>query len=613
VATARTARRFLLALPRNAADGGSRVVRAPGARATGRREVNQAVMQRVTPATSWYARAARPGLPFVASLLLLAASYVLLIAAPLLSERLSQLTASGLAPLQRWIPAASGAGLALGGGSALLLVLSRLSKDIRRHPYACVAPALAAFAGCVLVGLRAKLPVGASEPLCVFALALAVMGGSLVQELRLASQIFGWALSVAPTACLVAAVWAASGHSQLSQAIWSLDSVTRLFLALLALSSVTMALLGMVARTLGARRGAATPVEEADAWLEPEPYPSFGSHADPRASNVGSWDPRAFQLGAATPVYGMPRSVREDTLDFELRDAESQLRKRGLGWPAVLGLACLAMGGGVAAWRGSPGSRALHALSASLFARPTPEVAQVAPARVIKTAPDESRPVVEQLAPAPATALEGAADTAVLAAAAPALPVQAIEARGSAREQNEEQALALAASSAPEPVAQAVPAAVEGRTPARQQDQARAQDHTSAAQIEAQVITTRKPLVRHARVQRKTHTARAVHESAPAPAAREAPIEPAAEAKAEPAPAALASTTKTAARGERAEPVPAPRKPEPEAARPAKPAAPTRGDESLDELMDRVVEPQTARSKGTKGSPVNADDPIFGL
>ncbi|MFT3926883.1 MAG: hypothetical protein QM778_30335 [Myxococcales bacterium] len=486
---------------------------------------------------------------FTVSLLLLGTSYLLLLAAPLVSARLSGLGRDGQwARIAHWIPAASGAGLALGGGAALLLVLARLSKDIRRHPYACVAPALAAFSACLLIGLGAKLPLGASEPLCVFALALAVMGGSLVQEAGAAGQLFGWALTVAPAASMVAAVWAASGEAQLSQAIWALSPASRLFLAMLALSSVAMALLGMVARTLGEARGlgaaqAAIPVQH------------------------GTWDPNPF-------------SAREDTLELALRSAERELTKRTIGRPALLVLACLLVGGAVAVWQNTTSDSRV----ASRVAR---ELVTAQPVQEAQVAQAASAPPVPQVEPYVASpAAEPSVANAALEPSGPqaALPVREPEPAA------QEPALALA-----------LPAEAEATAPS------------------SVVVTSRVPPARKARAARaKLKPAPVRHVAKAAPETKTAKVMPEAEpeqAQVSDKPAALEKPRAEAAREAKAAAV---EKARAEPAKEAKPAVakapppPTRGDESLDELMDRVVEPKQG-GKSSKSAVVSADDPIFGL
>jgi hypothetical protein len=120
------------------------------------------------------------------SLALLGLGYLLVLLEPVLAQRVEAWSGQpwSSAVAQRWLPAVSAGGLALGGSAALLFVLSRLLQDVARRPYACLAPVLAVFCGFLLCGLRAKLPLSgvASEHVGILALVLAVLGGALVQE-----------------------------------------------------------------------------------------------------------------------------------------------------------------------------------------------------------------------------------------------------------------------------------------------------------------------------------------------------------------------------------------------------------------------------------------------
>jgi hypothetical protein len=528
--------------------------------------LNQALTQQVVGDARWNqeTRSRWPGGVFSVSLLLVGTSYVLLLAAPLVSARLRGLAGEAhWQSIAHWIPAASGAGLALGGGAALLRVLAKLSKDIRRHPYACVAPALAAFAACVMIGLGAKLPLGPSEPLCVFALALSVMGGALVQESRAAGQVFGWSLTIAPTASLVAAVWAASGEAQLSRAIWALTPTSRLFLAMLALSSVSMALLGMVARALSASHEMRQ-IEARGALREQ--HSTLGYAVVPAQS--AQWDRNPFP-------------TREDTLDLDLRSAEAELRKRPLGRPLLLAACCLLVGIGAGLWHRS--STRSERSMAQVAATPASSVAAVPSAvpsqpSILAAAPI---PQVEPLVP---VAMPSVPEPAP---AAPDLPALAVaEARASARDQNVE-----TMPSAQVPLE--APAVVSEQT------------------IESPIVfTSRAAHVRKQKVSRPRHkalAARSAKAAAPAEtrgsvrvqteeAVEQASEKAAVEAR-EPKPELAPREQKEIAK---AAPAPAPAK---------KVAAPTRGDESLDELMDRVVENKRSKASST----VSADDPIFGL
>ena len=263
---------------------------------------------------------------FSLSLVLLGTSYVLLLAAPLVSARLSGFARAADWPsLAHWIPAASGAGLALGGGAALLLVLARLSKDIRQHPYACVAPALAAFSACVLIGLGAKLPLGPSEPLCVFALALSVMGGSLVQESRAGSQILRLVTHAGsdgqPGGCRVGSLGASAVESRHLVVVSHESSVP-----------------GHARLELGVDGS----LGHGGSRAERCPHASSAVAYAELAPDAAPWNQRPN-----------PFSAREDTLDLDLRSDELALRKRPLGRPMLIAACCVLAGIGVAVWQSS--------------------------------------------------------------------------------------------------------------------------------------------------------------------------------------------------------------------------------------------------------------------
>lgn len=195
-------------------------------------------------------------LPLLGSLLLLVTSYMLLLSVPLLSRKAGAwpLVDSHVAKLAPLLPAASGAGLALGGAAALVFVLMRLAREAEQRPYAALAPALAAFSGCIAVGLRASLPLGgvASEHVAVFALVVSVLGGSLAQGRGAMARMFGVLCTVLPMLSLLLVVWVATG-SELRAPTWAaLSAATRAYLTILSVSSVSICLLSLVARNVAA-------------------------------------------------------------------------------------------------------------------------------------------------------------------------------------------------------------------------------------------------------------------------------------------------------------------------------------------------------------------------
>ena len=170
-------------------------------------------------------------LAIAGSLLLVSLSYVLLLAAPVITRHFGTLAVGqlGLKTLESWLPLACGAGLVLGGASALVFVLTQITREAQRRPYVSLAPVLAAFSACVLIGLRAELPLPgvSSEHVAVFAVAVAVVGGSLVQMPRVSAQLLGMACTFLPPASLFGVLWVLSGSSDPARAVWGLPATAR--------------------------------------------------------------------------------------------------------------------------------------------------------------------------------------------------------------------------------------------------------------------------------------------------------------------------------------------------------------------------------------------------
>jgi len=188
------------------------------------------------------------------SLAFLALGYFLIVAAPLLSTRLAQVLSGpiDLNPAGPWLPAAAAAGVALIGAAAMMLVLSRLVRDVETRPYASVAPVLTVFSGFILMGLRAKLPFAglASEHIGVFALSLSLCGGALACRDSWGARSLGWALALLPPVAIAFALAALTEHGDVEAALRRADPQVRVFLILLALSSLALAVLGSVAAVL---------------------------------------------------------------------------------------------------------------------------------------------------------------------------------------------------------------------------------------------------------------------------------------------------------------------------------------------------------------------------
>ena len=68
----------------------------------------------------------------IGSLLLLGLSYVLLLAAPIVSKQLRSFAGghANLGAIESWLPAACVSGLVLGGGAALMFVLVQIAREV---------------------------------------------------------------------------------------------------------------------------------------------------------------------------------------------------------------------------------------------------------------------------------------------------------------------------------------------------------------------------------------------------------------------------------------------------------------------------------------------------
>jgi hypothetical protein len=196
------------------------------------------------------------------TVMLLGIGYVLLVAGPMVLQRLPWEGASAAS----WFPVAAG-GLAVGGAAALVFVLGRLVRDVEHQPYACLAPVLAVFSAFVLAGLRVHLPLPgvAGEHFGVLAMAVAVAGGALVQQRGAVSGLVGLVLTLLPAGTLFGILAASSGKSDLRAIVGGLDPQVRVFAVLLAVSSLSMLAIAAMARMLRAHAfaKAATRVERA--------------------------------------------------------------------------------------------------------------------------------------------------------------------------------------------------------------------------------------------------------------------------------------------------------------------------------------------------------------
>lgn len=280
------------------------------------------------------------------SLLLVSISYVLLLSAPVITRHLRSMVSgvSGVGGVRafEWLPLACGAGLVLGGASALVFVLTQIAREAERRPYVCLAPVLAAFAACILIGLRADLPLKgvASEQVAVFGLALSVVGGTLVQTSRVSAQMMGLGFTFMPPLSLFAMLWTLSGKIDPAQVVWALSAPSRAFLGMLTLSSFAIAAVA-----------------------------TFGRRSEPVSARL-------------------PRDKNESYVIYDIEDElladQARLRARGLpGWAIVLAAAAAV---------------ALGFMALKVFLERRAAINFLAPSSRV-SAPVQSSPSVEPTAP----------------------------------------------------------------------------------------------------------------------------------------------------------------------------------------------------------------------
>jgi hypothetical protein len=501
------------------------------------------------------------------SLLLVSISYVLLLAAPVITRHFGTFAVghAGLKTLESWLPLACGAGLVLGGASALVFVLTQITREAQKRPYVSLAPVLAAFSACVLIGLRAELPLPgvSSEHVAVFALAVAVVGGALVQTPRVSAQLLGMACTFMPPASLFGVLWILSGSADPARAVWGLPATTRAFLGLLTLSSFAI---GAVA-TLG-RRAETQAAEPA----------LLGSRAEPRAS-TNTRLPIAVQANTLYPGYDLDQSFADD---------EAALRRRGLpAWViAVTAVAALVLA--FLAMRLYMERRA----ASSFLERPTPALSERSASPELAS-PEPAAAVVSAGAP-DTTLRQPSQDTPSVAPEAAARLAPAEPARAEAAKV-EDSAPALALPS-PEPR----PSSARLILP----EQAL---HADTKIAPASHMTRAKSRARAPRHATKAASAKVEARGAarePSKTEEHAESRPAAAVSAKPVKEDSAALALKAARNvSHDDAKPAARASE------SKPA-PAKGDESLDDLMDNVLKQP---GKGGSKKSASNDDPIYGL
>jgi hypothetical protein len=435
------------------------------------------------------------------SLAFLALGYFLIVASPLLSTRLAQVMSGpmDLNPAGPWLPAAAAAGVALIGAAAMMLVLSRLVRDVETRPYASVAPVLTVFTGFILMGLRAKLPFAglASEHIGVFALSLSLCGGALACRDGIGARALGWALALMPPVTIAFALAALTERGDVEAAMRRADPQVRVYLILLALSSLALAVLGSVAAALARSK-------DADESLEPPVpvlrlpvqqhaayQPAMAMAAQAPALGRYAMPQRDAYAGAPSPRYQgtYPRFDPARALlppDFSFEDAEEKVapKARGLGRPAyavaaLLAVALLAGYFGVMRPRAEQAARVLEAarLEAARASAQRAEVARAAgaeetaaaTARLEALIAGKAAPEAAPAAPLPTPVAPMAAEPSRVAVAPAPAPVAPQLLRAHDPERDAARAQAKAQRSAAKAAAQA------------ERDAARAEKAKSAA------------------------------------------------------------------------------------------------------------------------------------
>lgn len=207
-------------------------------------------MQRYSSSTLEFHTRPNSSGALIGSLLLLGASFTLLVLGPTLLARF-QGSADSM-PAGGYLNIAAASGIALGGGAAMIAVVARLVRDIELRPYAVLGPVLSVFTGFVLWGLHAQLPLNGvqTEYVGVFALAVSVVGGGLIAQRGTGTRPMGWLLAFFAPAILAGMLWASSGQANLGAALATWVQPVRMFMSVLAGAALVLCLLGEVSRAL---------------------------------------------------------------------------------------------------------------------------------------------------------------------------------------------------------------------------------------------------------------------------------------------------------------------------------------------------------------------------
>jgi hypothetical protein len=376
-------------------------------------------------------------LALIGSLLLLGASFTLLVLGPSLLGRFQGSTDS--APGGGYLNIAAASGIALGGGAAMIAVVARLVRDIELRPYAVLGPVLSVFTGFVLWGLRAELPWKGvqTEYLGVFALAVSVAGGALIAQRGSGTRPMGWLLAFFAPAVLLGMLWANSGQANGLMAYNTLAQPVRMFMGVLAGAAFVLCLLGEVARALRMRSPFDPdfmPLPRSRAGYQTEdgvervlPTPQYGSQLREPGSlreAIGhsgtDWRDRPIPSTDAAYLlqsqeFDQPREYTPKVSVWDYHDDNMTLPSKHYGLKALVLLVLIVGGGGAAMYYGSilPNQQKERAVQAALQQRAA-QLKAAEQAEAEQKRADEAKAAAARLeellkSPAPAEASAAAA------------------------------------------------------------------------------------------------------------------------------------------------------------------------------------------------------------
>ncbi len=291
------------------------------------------------------------------TLLSLAVTYTLVVMGPVWNARSSfssllddpSVVAGGL-------PQPLTIGVALLGAAALVLVVSRLVRDVEQHPYGSIAPVLAVFSGLILSSVRAKLPFPevSGAQLGIAALTLSLLGGALLSRREVAARVTGWALVALPAFALGLALTAARGESEPFSMFHNLDAPLRAYLVLLAISAFALGLLGQFAHLLVSQQQMTTNTYgEPMIRLAPSAPTPLGLRVPeyatrPAAQRTAGYDsPAAFAASYVPGTYAQGAYAQQyrPTLALDDPDLLALTRRRPLARLVWIAVALLATAG----------------------------------------------------------------------------------------------------------------------------------------------------------------------------------------------------------------------------------------------------------------------------